>query len=174
VPVGGALAPVLECAGVTALAARRPGPDAPRQPKAVLRFACRRSPKQPRSISWLASTPHTGPLLVRGGEGDDPWAICAPLWPSASASIRVHPRFLSWGSCVSRLPRAWRLHQSQAVGVKLLLAGARPGWYGFDVPRKIRQLVAELEQAGFVVVPGGSTLRLMADADFRFQTPRRR
>ena len=36
-----------------------------------------------------------------------------------------------------------------------MLAGARLDWYGCDVPRKIRQLVAELEQAGFIIAPGG-------------------
>jgi hypothetical protein len=40
-----------------------------------------------------------------------------------------------------------------------MLAGARPGWYGFDVPRKIRQLIADLERAGFVVVPCGRGLQ---------------
>ncbi|MBI2925434.1 MAG: hypothetical protein HYY24_06985 [Verrucomicrobia bacterium] len=54
------------------------------------------------------------------------------------------------------------------------LAGASLGCYGFAVPRKIRQLVADLERAGFARIHGGATLRLMADSDFGFQKPRAR
>ena len=36
-----------------------------------------------------------------------------------------------------------------------MLAGGGPDWYGFDVPRKIRQLVADLERAGFARIHGG-------------------